>query len=49
MVAKISATGNEYQTPSRPKNLGKIYTNGIKKKPCFNKVSINAGNALPAA
>ena len=48
-VAKTSAIGKEYQTPFKPKNFGNRYTNGIKNIPCFSKVSIKAGKALPAA
>ena len=48
-MASTSAIGNEYQTPFKPKNFGKIYTKGIKKIPCFNKVKNKAGKAFPAA
>ena len=47
MAVPKSAIGNEYQTPFRPKYLGKIKINGIKNMPCFNKLKNKAGNALP--
>ena len=48
-VDNTSAIGNAYQIPFIPKYLGRIKTNGIRKKPCLDKVNSKAGMALPMA
>ena len=47
MVERISAIGKAIHTPQTPKNGGNIKIKGIKKKPCFVKLSNNAGTAFP--